>query len=102
MNDPMYIIQIRQTLQHSERDQGDHIDIDSSYLLVNAIQRALVHELHTDADVGVGYERAIERDDVVGMAVMHDLQLPKDLFPHGGLRVNQHDLDGGSISRLQQ
>ena len=92
MNDPMYIIQIRQTLQHSERDQGDHIDIDSSYLLVNAIQRALVHELHTYANIRIGEVGAVEGDDVGRMTVVHDLQLSQNLLAHRWLRVNEHNL----------
>ena len=99
VDDPVDIVQIRQSFQDSVRYLTHNIDINGSDLLVDTVKGALVHELHTYADVGVGDERAIEGDDVARMAVMHDLQLTEDLFPHGRLRVNQHNLDGRCSSR---
>lgn len=65
MNNPVNIIQIREALKDSERYLAHNIDINRTDLLVDAVKRPLVHELHTDADVGVGDEGAIKGDDVV-------------------------------------
>ena len=65
MDNPVYIVQIGKTFEHSERYLAHNIDINRTDLLVDAVKRPLVHELHTDADVGVGDEGAIKGDDVV-------------------------------------
>ena len=92
VDDTVDVVQIREALEHGESDLGDHLDVDGADLFVYAVERALVHELHADADVGVGEERAVEGDDVLGVAVVHDLQLAQDLLPHGRLSVNEHNL----------
>ena len=73
MNNPMHIIQIRQALEHRQRDLAHNINLNRANLLVYPVQRALVHELHADADVGVRYERAVERDDALRFTVVHNL-----------------------------
>ena len=88
----MNVIQVSESLQHCQRYFAHNIDINGPDLLVDSIQRALVHEFHTNADIGVGYECAVEGDDIVGVAVMHDLEFAEDLFPHGGLSVDQDNL----------
>lgn len=82
VNDPMNIVQVRQPLQHSQGDFPHDINVDGSNLLVNPVQRSLIHKFHANANVGVRDERAVERNDVRRVAVVHDLQLPQDLFPH--------------------
>jgi hypothetical protein len=73
MDDAMDIIEIRQTFKDSQSDLADNLDINWANLLVNAIQRPFVHEFHADADVRIGKEGAPERDDVVRVAVMHNV-----------------------------
>src|SRR5882762_6034147 len=47
-------------------DHGDHIDVDGAYALVDFIKRALVHELHADADARVRQECTVKRDNIPG------------------------------------
>lgn len=58
-----------------------------------------VHVLHADADVWVGEEGAVEGNDVIRLAVMHDLELAQDLLPHRRFSVNQDKLQGGKESQ---
>ena len=60
VNDTMDIVEVCQAFQYSQRHMADHINIDGTYLLVDPVQRALVHELHADANIGIGKKRAIE------------------------------------------
>ena len=85
----MNVIQVGESLQHGQRYFAHNTDINGSDPLVDSVQRALVHEFHTNADIRVRDERAIEGDDVVGVAVVHDLELAQYLFPHGRLRINE-------------
>jgi hypothetical protein len=78
----MNVVQVRQPLQHSQCDLTHNVDVDGSNLLVNPVQRTLIHKLHADADIGVRDECAVKRDDVWRIAVMHDLQFSQNLFPH--------------------
>ena len=64
VNDAMDIIEISQPFKNSQGDLSDNIDINWTNLLVDAIQRTFVHELHTDADVGIGKKGTPKRDDV--------------------------------------
>jgi len=73
VNDPMNIVQVRQPLQHGQCDLPYDIDVNGTNLLVNPVQRSLIHELHADADIGIRDERAVERDDVRRITVVHDL-----------------------------
>lgn len=65
MNDAVHVVQIRQSLEHRQGDEGDDIDVDGAYSLVDAVERALVHELYAHADIRVGQVRAVEGDDIV-------------------------------------
>ena len=73
VNDAMHIVQVCEALQHGQRDFGHHFNINGPNPLVNPVQRALILELHANADVGIRDERAVKGDDVFGMAVVHDL-----------------------------
>ena len=64
MDYPVHVVQVGEPLEHCQRDLSDHVDVDGANLLVNAVQRALVHVLHADADVRIRYESAVEGDDV--------------------------------------
>ena len=69
----MHIVQVRQTLKHSECNERDDVNVDGAYFLVDPVEGALVHKLYTHADVGVGQVGAVEGYDVFGMTVVHDL-----------------------------
>ena len=43
VNDPTNVVQVRQPPQHTQHDLLDDINVDGSDLLVNPIQRSLVH-----------------------------------------------------------
>lgn len=43
-------------------------------------------------DVRVGDKRAIERNDMFGVAVVHDLEFSQDLLANCRLCINEHDL----------
>ena len=92
MNDTVNVIEVCEAFEDGQCDLGYDFDIDRAYPLVDTIERTLVHKLHTDADIGVGQERAVKRDDVVRVTVMHDLQFAQDLLAHGGLCVDEDDL----------
>ena len=70
----MDIIEICQTFKDSQSDLADNLDINWTNLLVNAIQRTLVHEFHANANVGIGKKGAPKRDDVFRVAVVHNMQ----------------------------
>jgi len=76
VNDAVGIIKVRQTLKYGQSNLAHNIDINRTYFLVNPIQRSLIHKLHADADIRVRKECAVERDDILGSAVVHDLQFP--------------------------
>jgi hypothetical protein len=95
VDDAMDVIEINQALQHCVSDPGDDIDWDGPLPLVYSIQGSLVHELHADADVGIGYECSIERNDVLRMAIMHELKFAENLFPHSRFSIDKHDLRVG-------
>jgi hypothetical protein len=73
MDDAMDIIEICQAFEHSQGDLADDVDIDGANLFVDTVEGALVHGLHADADVGVGDESAVEGDDILAVAVVHDV-----------------------------
>ena len=74
MDDAMDIIEICQTFKDSQSNLSDNFDINWANLLVNAVQRTFVHEFHTDANVGIGKKGAPKRDDVLRVAVVHNVQ----------------------------
>ena len=88
----MCIIEVSQALQYGMGYLSNNLDIDWPDALVDAVKRTLVHEFHAYTDVRVGQEGAIEGNDIIGMTVVHNLQLSEDLLPDGGFRVYQHDL----------
>lgn len=73
MYDSVNIIQIRKTFKNGQRDLTHNVDIDGSNLLVNPVERTLIHKFHANAYVRIRQESAIERYDELGIAVMHDL-----------------------------
>ena len=93
VDNPMHVVQVCEALQHRVCDFTDHLNVDRPDFLVNAIQGALVHELHAYADVGVRDKRAVEGDNVLRVTVVHDLQFAKDLLPYRWLRVDEDDLE---------
>lgn len=96
MNDTMNVVEVSESFEHSERDFGDDLGIDGADAFINPIKGTLVHELHADANVGIRQERAVERDDVSRVTVVHDLQFAQDLFANRRLRVDEDDLGRGS------
>lgn len=56
-----------------------------------------VHVLHAIGNLALVQERAIERDDVGVVAVMHDLQLAQDLLPYRRLCVDVDHLQRQTI-----
>ena len=74
MNDTMNVVEVSESFEHGMRDFGDDLDIDGADAFINPIKGTLVHELHADANVGIRQERAVERDDVSRVTVVHDLQ----------------------------
>jgi hypothetical protein len=102
MDDPVDIIQVAQPLEHGHGDLADDLDVDGANALVYRVERALVHELHANADVRLGKVCAVRGDDVRRVAVVHDLQLEEDLLPFRWLRVDQHNLRRSVISGKAQ
>lgn len=92
MDDPVNVVQICQPLQNGQSNVPNNVDINGSNIFVNAVQGTLVHELHAYTDIGVRYVRAVERDDVSGITIVHDLQFAQDLLSYGRFRVDQHNL----------
>lgn len=92
MNYAMNIIEICESLQHGMSDQAHDVDIDRPYLLVDRVERAFIHKLKANTDVGFGQESTITRDDIFGVAFMHDLELTQNLLLHGRLRVDKDNL----------
>ena len=92
MNDTVNIIEICEAFKDSKCDLGYNLDIDRAYPLVDTVERTLVHKLHANADVGIGQKRAVKRDDVLRVAIMHDLQFAEDLLAHRRFRVDEDDL----------
>ena len=89
VDDMVDLVEVGQALEHGEGDLADNVDVDGAYALVYGVERALVGEFHADADVWIGEESPPERDDVLGVTVVHDLELAQYLFPHGRLRINE-------------
>jgi len=96
VNDTMNVVEVSESFEHGVRNFGDDLDIDGADAFINPIKGTLVHELHTDANVGIRQERAVERDDVSRVTVVHDLQFAQDLFTNRRLRVDEDDLGRGS------
>jgi hypothetical protein len=88
----MNIIEVCQSLENRECDFANDIDINRPDFLVYAIQRTLVRELHANADVWVCKERAVERNDILRVAVVHNLQFAENLLAYRGLSVDENDL----------
>ena len=65
MDDAMDVVKVCEALQHGESNLAHNANIDRTMLLVDPIEGSLVHELHANADVWVGNEGTIERDDMV-------------------------------------
>jgi hypothetical protein len=64
VNDAVNIIEISESLEHGMRNPGDNLDVDRTNALIDPIKGTLVHELHADANVRIGQERAVERYDI--------------------------------------
>jgi hypothetical protein len=92
MDDTMNVVEVSESFEHGVRDFGDDLDIDGTDAFINPIKGTLVHELHADANIGIRQERAVERDDVSGVTVVHDLQFSQDLFANRRLRVDEDNL----------
>ena len=92
MDDTVNVIEVCEAFEDSKCDLGYDLDIDRAYPLVDTVERTLVHKLHANADVGIGQERAVKRDDILRMTIMHYLQLAEDLLAHGWLSVDEDDL----------
>lgn len=92
MNDAVRIIEIRQSFKNGMRYLGNDLDIYRAHFFVDPIKRALVHELHTYADIWVSEVGAVGRDDVIGMALVHNLEFSEDLFPDHRFGINEDDL----------
>lgn len=61
--------------------------------------RPFIHELHADVNDGVDEVRAVEGDDVDGVAVEQDLELAEDLLAHRARRGDMNHLHEISESR---
>ena len=88
----MNVVEVSESLEHGMRDFGNDLDIDGTDSLINPIKGTLVHELHAVANIGIRQERAVERDDISGVTVVHNLQFAQDLFANRGLRVDEDNL----------
>lgn len=73
VNDPMYIIKIDQPFENAGRDLSDDVDGNWTSSFVDSVKRALIHELHADANIGIRNESAVEGDYVFGVTVVHEL-----------------------------
>ena len=93
VNDVVHLVEVRETFQDCQCDLADDFNVDGTDAFVDAVKRALVHEFYAHADVRIGQVCAVEGDDVLRVAIVHDLQLAQDLLAHGRLRVDEHNLD---------
>ena len=93
---PMYnavlIVEVHQTFEDGHGKHGYDFNIDWTDFFVYPIEGALVHKFHANANVWFGQKCTIKRDDVLRLAVMHDLQLSQDLLSYAWLRIDQHNL----------
>lgn len=92
VDDTVHIIEIGEPFKNGNSDLANHLDIDRSMLLVDTVERPLVHILHAYVDVRVGDKRAVEGDNMFRVAIVHDLEFSQDLFTNCRLRINEHDL----------
>lgn len=60
VNDAMDIVEICQAFQDSQCNLANDVDIDWANFLVDTVQRALIRELHADADIWIRQKRAVE------------------------------------------
>ena len=73
MDDTVSVVEVSESFEHGMCDLGDNLDINGAYLLINPIEGTLVHKLHTNADVRIRQKRAVERNDISRVTVVHDL-----------------------------
>ena len=59
MDNAMHVVEISQSFKHSNGDLPHDLDVNGADFLVYPVERALVHEFHADADIGLGEIRAV-------------------------------------------
>ena len=99
MDDTVNVVEVSESFEHGMGDLGNDLYVDWADAFVNPIKGTLIHELHADANIGVRQERAVERNDVFRVTVVHDLQLAQDLLTDRRLRVDEDDLASGGEGR---
>lgn len=98
MDDTVCVVKICQSLEHSKSDFANDVDRDGARPFVDTVKTALVHVFHAYAYMWICDKRAVKGDDILRVAIMHDLQFAQNLFPDSRFRVDQHDL-GGQIDK---
>src|SRR6266550_6695083 len=56
VDDSMNVVKVRQAFEHSERNSRYNVDFYCTNLLVNSIERALVHIFHANTDIWIREE----------------------------------------------
>lgn len=64
VDDAVDIIKVSEPFENGNSNLSNDLDINWPVLLVDPVQRALVHVFHTDMNVWVGDKGTIEGDDV--------------------------------------
>lgn len=62
MDNSMDIVEIGKTFQNTHGDSGNDLDLDRTNFFVDGFKGAAIHELHADADVGIGEVGAVTLD----------------------------------------
>jgi hypothetical protein len=57
---------------------------------------------HADTDMGIRQESTIERNDILALAIVHDLELPQDLLTDRRLRIDEDQLRTQTNKELSQ
>ena len=64
MNNPVDVVEIRQTFQDGHCEHGDDFYLNWADFFVYPIERSLVHKLHANADIGFGKKGSVRRDNI--------------------------------------
>lgn len=70
MHDGVFVAKIAQALEYSRGDGAQYRLGDTPRFLENEIQRAGIHVLHTNTDLAVAVEGAVEPDNVREVALV--------------------------------
>lgn len=78
MNNVVHIIEIHEPLQYGIGNQAYNIDVNCPNILIDRLERTLVHELKTDTDIRPGQKCAVAHNYMLRVAFAHDLNFAEN------------------------